>query len=153
MTGRRNIGSAGFANGKTESMRDTFLIDYFIVSDQAGKNGETGGVRRRPSRGPQMIRTQIKDRPAVSSPALFGFEGMEQLIKPPLIAVNDQDVAISIRFFASFNGDVLRNRVDARVALIGVFKPDSLLRLIAGNNHIRDPRAWVSPEVRMQGFI
>src|SRR5262249_56660652 len=105
------IGSAGLANGKTESMRDTFLIDYFIVSDQAGKNGKAGGIGRRPSRGPQVIRSQIKNCPAISSPNFSSFEGMKQLIELPIVPVNNQDVAIPLRFFAAFNGGIVRNRI------------------------------------------
>src|SRR5581483_5842392 len=97
MGSRINV-AVGGANGYAKRMadlRDRRIVD-FIVSNEAGKNRQAGGVRRSPAVGPAIIAVHIEKRAGPGEPLAQAraVKYVVKLIKIVALAVDDQQMAI-----------------------------------------------------------
>ena len=128
----------------------------FIVTDQAGEDGQARRVGRSPARRTRGIRVQVKDRAGTGLPAAAGGERGVQLIQFPVVTVNHQHVPVALSIQPALDGRVGRDGVGAGVAFVGIVKRHGDAGRVPGDDHIGDaewPPVVAGPEVRVQGAI
>ena len=146
-------------HGEAQRVRNLGLLDRFVITHQTGKDRQTRGIGRSPARRPQCIRVQIERRTTVGIPtrAAVDWEGVTQLIKLPMIAIDDQHVTIATRIWPTLDGSIRRDRIRTRIAFIAVSREvDRDERLRSGNDDVRNAvrRAIVDgAEVCMQSRV
>src|SRR5260221_9799815 len=69
---------------------------YLVVANEAGKNGQAGGVGGRPRVGPLFVRSHIPNRGRVGAPLSILQGGVVQLIQPAAVFLEDEHVTISV---------------------------------------------------------
>src|SRR4051812_30338152 len=131
---------------EAEGVRNRSLFDDFIVADQAGENGQSGGIGRRPSRRTEPVGVQVEDGAAAGCPTSDVAMGMEQLEESPVVAIDNQDMPVALTVGSPFDRCVKRDRVGSRFTLRRVFdKLDRDPGLRTRDDHVREAVGPTTP--------
>ncbi len=168
--GSHEVTAIGIAFGMFHRKADG-VIDRpgsdFVVTHQAWKDRQSGGIGRGPSPGPRFIVAHVPDRLAVSRPPrrisrrrIGAVDGVECFIEPAFRAIQHQHMRIVLvivrparaRGWIAFNGGGNRKRRHHHIALISVGSHIDGHRGGRGrvHDHIRKAKSALGAEIGMQ---
>ncbi len=166
--------AVGRAYGHAERVTDLVGSVHLLVSHQAGKNGQTGGIGRGPGVGAAIIAVHVVVRTRSCLPVRPVEPDVVELVEAVVRLVDDENVAVpcaalvDVAGLAAFDpsgqGDgLVRNRVERKrllgrvVDAVGLVRPDerrSLLRLRPSNDDHRETvdvtTSRIAAEIGMQ---
>ncbi len=109
----------GGAHGHAEGVPDLAGAEHFVIPDEPRKNRESRGVCGCPSVRPPRIRGEIEERPRAAPPLRAVIENVVQLVQMPIVAVDDEQVAIARRSQINIAGLAALDPVGQRDRLVG----------------------------------
>ena len=144
MPGRPHVAPLGDRGGDADGMVDAAGGDL-LVSDQAGQDRESGGIRGGPPRGAQGVRAQVPGRAGPRGPGPVGLTSrVEGLVEATRRLVDDDHVVVRAVLDRRIGGD----RVGTRVALVVVVERHGDLRLAGADQGERDADRSAVPGAR-----
>jgi hypothetical protein len=147
--GWRDEGGPGARDGEADGVVDG-TGGNFVVADEAGEDGEAGGVGGSPRVGTGVVVLQIPDGAVVGAPLAIAENAKSDFVKEAGIFVDDEDVLIA-RAACAFDGSVGGEGHGHEVAFAGVGEVDADERSGGGVDHdVGNAIAGEAAKVRMQ---
>ena len=124
-------GAAGLVPGRPEERRIGGLGrdadgvgdragQHFVVAQQSGKYGQSGGVGRGPAGRSEGVRLEVPDRPGVGGGRRAGRPGVVEFVERAGGRVDHEGVAVTGGLGPTLDGGVGPERIGSRVALRSV---------------------------------
>src|SRR5215212_9541391 len=117
---------------------------YFVVPDEPRKDWQTGTVGRRGVERASHVLAQAPECARVGLPPARALAEIEHLVEEACAVLNDDGVTV----IASLDGNVGRNGVRPRIALVVDDEGDRDQWLIRRNHRVRHAGARIRAEVR-----
>ena len=96
--------------------------EHLVVAHEAGQDGQTRRVGRRPTAGPQGVGVEVPDGPRAGGGSRRAVGGVVELVEGARARVDHEGVAVARRLRPTLNRRVGPEGVGPRIALVGVLE-------------------------------